>query len=425
MKALFLLLFLVNTCLVRAQTSAERNPPPHIKTIKLYRNGDPISLPLIGLNNTGALELHFDDLQGDIKQYFYAYQLCNWDWTPAQLTPFEYIRGFQNVRITNYRVSSLTPQRYTHYQAQLPDRSSVPSRSGNYLLRVFLNGDTSKTVFTRRLVVTADKANIAVRILQPFGAQNFRTAQMLNIIARTDSRLNVLSPQDVKMVVLQNNNWASAIAFDRPTIFRGNYYEYNDEALTTLPGGKEWRWADLRSFRLKSDRMVFLDSKRDTPRVELKTDVSRSGLVYAFYRDINGAFTNEALENINPFWQADYGWVRFSYAPPDGREIAGRNLLLVGEFTAWGLDTSARMQWNETLGQYEKTLLLKQGYYNYAYGVQDVAGGPVDATATEGSFWQTENVYTVLMYFRPFGARSDEVIGTATVSSQFGQPGIR
>jgi hypothetical protein len=118
---------------------AKSNAPVwNIHTVNLYKSGDQTSLPVLSLNSSETLELHFDDLDGDVKNYYYTFQLCNADWSPSMLRTFEYTKGFQNVRITNYRNSSLAFTRYTHYQAVVPDRNSYPSRSGNYLLKVFI-----------------------------------------------------------------------------------------------------------------------------------------------------------------------------------------------------------------------------------------------------------------------------------------------
>ncbi|MGL1627205.1 type IX secretion system plug protein domain-containing protein, partial [Vibrio parahaemolyticus] len=83
------------------------------------------------------LELHFDDLAAIPANYYYTYQLCNADWSEAQWSPFDYIRGFQQNRINTYRVASITRIPYVHYQALLPERNAMPSRSGNYLLKVY------------------------------------------------------------------------------------------------------------------------------------------------------------------------------------------------------------------------------------------------------------------------------------------------
>src|SRR5690606_18003058 len=120
----------------------------HISTVKLYVAGNPLAYPVWKLNSTEMLELHFDDLDPVVRNYSYTYQLCNADWTPAILSQFDYIQGFSQQRITTYRNSSIAYTRYIHYQAMLPDRNCRPSRSGNYLLKVFADGDTSRLIFT-------------------------------------------------------------------------------------------------------------------------------------------------------------------------------------------------------------------------------------------------------------------------------------
>lgn len=393
---------------------------PKIKTVKLYRSGDQTSFPLISLNSTDGLELHFDDFDNRVKNYYYTFQLCNADWSPSILHPFEYIKGFQNVRITNYRNSSLATARYVHYQANVPDRNCYPSRSGNYLLKVFLDNDTSKLVFVKRMVVGDNRASVAAQVLQPFNSTLFRTGQKINVAVQTDNRIQVMSPNDLKIVILQNNNWQTSVFMDRPTIYRGNYYEYSDEAYTGFQAAKEFRWIDLRSLRLKSDRMLDIDTHKDTTEVTVIPDPNRSSQVYVYYRDLNGSYTIETLESINPFWQGDYAVVHFSYFPPNNRPFAGNDLYMFGEFTNYASDTSGKMEFNKERGAYEKTMFLKQGFYNYLYALKSPNGKSFpDFSQTEGNYYGTENSYVVLVYYRPFGSRADEVIAYTSVNSNF------
>lgn len=414
--SVFLLMLLLGPAAFGQGSQTDEN----IRSIKLYRFGDQISFPAISLGDLNALELHFDDFDTRVKNYYYTFQLCNADWSPSMLRPFDYIKGFPNVRITNYRNSSITNYRYIHYQAQLPERTSYPNRSGNYLLKVFLDNDTSQVVFTRRFVVVENKANVAVQFLQPFSAQMFRSGHKINVTVTTDNRMQILSPNDLKVVILQNNNWQSSIFIDRPTIYRGNYYEYSDEQITTMPAGKEFRWIDLRSLRLMSDRMQEIDTRKDTTEVFVKPDAPRGSQVYVYYRDINGSYTIETMENVNPFWQGDYAKVHFSFFPPGNVPIAGDDVYLFGEFTNYGADSSGKMNFNPDRGAYEKTMLLKQGYYNYAYVTMPKGQKSFpDFSQTEGNYFATENSYVVLVYYRPFGARADELISISTLNSVF------
>lgn len=422
----FLLLLLSGVSAVRlnAQVNATGDQP-NIHAVKLYKSGDLASFPVLALNSNETLQLQFDDLDADVKTYYYSFVLCNADWTPSLLRTFEYTKGFQNVRITDYRNSSIAFTRYTHYQASVPDRNSAPNRSGNYILKVFVNGDTSQLAFTRRFVVVDNKAVVQAQIQQPFNSRLYNTAQKVQIGVKTDSRVQVFSPTDIKVVVLQNNNWHTALSMDRPTLYRGNYYEYTDESLTSFPALKEFRWIDLRSFRLKSDRVQRIEGRGNTTDIYIKPETQRSSQAYVYYRDLNGSYTIEALENINPFWQGDFATVHFSYFPPNNRAIEGQDVYLFGELTNYGMDTSGKMSFNAEKGAYEKTLLLKQGYYNYLYATLPInKKGYPDFSVTEGNYWGTENSYTVLVYYRPFGARADELIGYSSLSSIFQRQGL-
>ena len=398
---------------------------PDIRSVKLHKTGDIYSYPVIKLNSSETLDLYFDDLDAHVKNYYYTYQLCNADWSATNLHPFDFIKGFQSVRITNYRNSSIAFTRYTNYQASIPDRNCIPTRSGNYLLKVFLDGDTSKLVFTKRFLVVDTKSFIGAQVLQPFNGSIFRTHQKIQVAVNINPQLNVFSQQDIKVVLLQNNTWATALYLPRPTIIRGNYFEYNDEMATSFAAGKEWRWIDLRSLRLMSERMVRLDKQPTRTDVFVKPDGERQQQVYLYYRDLNGLFTIETTDNVNPFWQSDYAFVHFSYYPPGNKPYPERDIYVFGELSNYALNENSMMEFNEEKGAYEKTLFLKQGFYNYSYVTLPVKKGNeiFSYEFTEGNYWGTENAYQVLVYYRSFGSRADELIGFSSLNSIFQRPG--
>jgi hypothetical protein len=397
----------------------------NIRTVKLYKAGDVYSYPIMVLNGGDQLELHFDDMDANVKNYYYSYQLCNADWTVSSLQLYDYTRGFQSNRITNYRNSSIAQTRYTHYQVSIPERSSAPTKAGNYLLKVFLNDDASKLVFTKRFLVVNPRASVSAKVTQPFNGNYFTTHQRVQLAVSTAAgQVNTFSPQDLKVVVVQNNIWSTASVISRPTIFRGNYYEYSDEENTTFPAGKEWRWVDLRSLRLLSDRMKRIEDADSLNRTDiiLKPDGERRQQLYVYYQDINGVYVVENSDNGNPYWQADYAWVHFTFVPPGNRAYEGRNVYVFGELTNYLQNDESKMEFNKEKGVYEKALFLKQGYYNYSYVTQ--VDKPKDETAAsfeniEGNYWGTENGYMILVYFRPFGARADELVGFTRVNSAF------
>lgn len=397
---------------------------PNIHSIKLFKYGDVYSYPVLNLGSNDQIELHFDDLDGDIKNYYYTFQLCNADWNPANIQAFDYIKGFQSNRISNYRISSIIPTRYTHYLAVLPERSMVPTRSGNYLLKVYLNSDTSKLAFTKRFLVVNNRMAVSAQVMQPYNGHLGRTHQRVQVNVNTaNAQINSISPQDIKVAIVQNYIWQEASIIDRPTIFRGNYYEYSDESNTTFAAGKEWRWVNLRSFRLRSDRVQqIVDTSKTRTDIYVKPDAERYNQVYIYMPDINGLYTLQNDDGTNPYWQSDYAWVHFSFIPPSNRAFEGRSIYLFGELTNYDLNVDSKMLFNEEKGVYEKSIFLKQGYYNYSYVTltdKKEAGVSPSLENTEGNYWGTDNAYMIMVYYRPFGARADELLGFTRVNSVF------
>jgi hypothetical protein len=75
------------------------------------------------------------------------------------------------------------------------------------------------------------------------------------------------------------------------------------------------------------------------------------------------------------------------------------------------------MEYNKTSGLYEKAIILKQGFTNYQFTLAD-SNGKVDfENAIDGNFFQTENNYDVLVYYRANNDRYDRVIGRGNASS--------
>src|ERR1022692_3493110 len=251
----FLLLLIFSVDLFCAAQMSDSVFYQNIKTPQLFIHGNQLAYPVIILNSKSQLDLHFDDLDADVKNYSYTYPLCNADWTPAIISEFDFIRGFTQMRISEYRLSSVALTNYTHYQALLPDPNCIPTRSGNYILKVFLNGDTSQLALTRRFLVLDNSVNIAVQLLQPLDPQYSRSHQklQLNVNMRT---LNVANPlQQIKVCVLQNYRWEIAINNIQPTFYAGNNLQYNRDDDFIFPGGQEWRWLDLQTLRYQSERI--------------------------------------------------------------------------------------------------------------------------------------------------------------------------
>lgn len=395
---------------------------PNIRSVKLNATGNQLQYPVIRLNSSDRLELRFDDMDADVKYYAYTFVLCNADWSPAQLSQFDYMRGFSNVRINTYRNSSIALTPYTHYFSELPDRNTFPTRSGNYLLKVFLNGDTSQLAFTRRFLVVDNRVTSSATVVQPFNQAIFRSHQKINFQVNVQNIKPTNVFQQIRVVILQNNRWDNALTNLQPTFVRQNVLEYNTENEGLFPGQKEWRWVNLSSLRLQTDRIERGEYTNRGQTLFVKPEGERKDLRYMFYRDANGMYQLGNVENNNPFWQGDYATVWFRFVPPQNEPYADKDLYLFGELTNYEFSERNKMQFNKETGAYENTQLLKQGIYDYMYLLRDRKNGQSDAAQTEGNWWETENNYTILVYYRPMGGRADELVSILQVNALANRP---
>ena len=393
---------------------------PSIGSPQLYMAGNQMQYPVLRLNSTDQMELHFDDLDdGSVKNYYYSFILCNEDWTPAEVSEFDYVKGFSQVRIDNYTISAIALTRYTHYQAVLPDPNAIPTHSGNYLLKVFLDGDTSKLAFTKRFLVVDARTPVESQMMQPQNFELARAYQHIQFRVNT-AAINPANPLDqIKVDILQNYRWDNVMRGLKPTFAINNDLQYNNPDDGNFEGGSEWRWIDLQSFRYQSERVQGVTATKTSTDIIAKPDGDRSMREYYYYKDLNGNFIINTTEQYNPLWQTDYATVHFSFVPVNGAAFPDKDVYMIGRFDGNGLNDSTRMTWNADRSRYERSFFLKEGYYSYAYVTVDRSDAAMKPSfaQTEGNHIDTENNYMILVYYRALGARADELVGISRFNS--------
>jgi hypothetical protein len=392
---------------------------PNISGVRLFLKGNQLGYPVMTVNGNEQMTLEFDDLDGDVKTYYYTYQLCNADWTPVQISTFDYIRGFAQNQISDYHFSSVSVTKYTHYRMLLPENNTRITLSGNYLVKVYLNNDETNIAFTKRLLVVQSAVSITAQILQPMNSQFSGTHQKLEFTVNSKS-LNISNPfQQLHVVILQNDRWDNAIYMGNPSFYSGTNFVYNSDDIPLFPGGNQWRLLDLQSFRYQSDRIAKADYLKNGTVISVKVDKERSGQPYYFYADNDGKYIIETTDLVNANWQGDYGRVRFFFKPTDSTAFDGKDVYLLGEFTGYRLNDASHMVLNPSSGVYEGSAFMKMGLYNYAYvTVNSDDPHPVPSfELTEGNHFETENNYVILVYYRSLGGRSDQLAGIYSLNS--------
>lgn len=390
----------------------------NIQTVLIFPKGKPLALPIIGLNTQDELLIQFDDLSASYQQYYYTIELMDMHWKPVALNPFDYTKGLTQNNIRTYTISSIAQQSYYHYSFTFPSASCRPTKSGNYLMKVFRQGRTNELVFTKRFFVVEQEVPVTASIQEPFDEAISKSHQKIQVQLDV-KRIQLLQPEMLHVAVIQNTRYNDMLISNAPSFIRGNQLEYNADRDFVFPAGKESRWLDLQNLRFKTDRIATIQQLGYGSRFILKPDQSRSNIPYFTFRDLNGQYIISNTESIRSEDQNDYAQVLFTYLPKNGEPYQEKTLYLSGALTGNVLDTNARMQWNGANKQYEKWLTLKQGYYSYNYIIRDSqAPNPMhDYMWTEGDHWETENTYTIFVYYRVAGSRYDQIIGHIPLNS--------
>jgi hypothetical protein len=385
----------------------------NIKSVRFHLDGLLLTYPIVDLGSSTPLVLSFDDLDGDVKDYSYRLIHCDRDWQPSQLNTMEYLEGFTEELIDNFQYSFKTVQIFTHYRLFLPNNDMRWTISGNYLLAVYEDEGDKVPVITRRFVVVDPKIQIQPRLVRPSQVSKSRTHQEIDFSV-DHQRLDIRSPQiEVRAAVLQNGRWDNAVTDLKPFFTRANELVFDYQDKIVFPAGREFRYLDLRSLRFRSENISAIESYRDGYEVILYKDEKRTNQSFFTREDINGKFVIESYDQQDFDLSGDYADVLFTlYSPAE----LGGDVYLLGAISDWRPKEAFKMVYNPAINGYVAKVLLKQGYYEYAYGVMpDVEGvRTLDLSETEGNSYETQNDYTILVYYRPFGSRYDQVIGAVT-----------
>lgn len=388
---------------------------PFIKTVQLHDETFEISQPILNLGSEEKLKLSFDDLDADLKNYSYSIIHCNSNWEPSGLMPAEYIDGFQDNTINDYRYSFNTLQKFTHYNAVFPSNSMRITKSGNYILKVYLDGNPDDIAITRRFMVYQNKIMIEGKVTPAsiISDRNFKQEVDFTINHTGYSIANPFSDLDV--VLTQNSRWDNAKTTLKPLFVKDAELVYDFDVDNVFTGGNEFRYFDIKSIRYQSERIANVKTDTAGNQVSLVSDEKRTFKRYNTYIDINGNYLIKVQEGNNSEVEADYCYVHF-FLQYDAVLTDG-NLYVFGAFNAWKCNQENLMRYNEKRFGYECTLYLKQGYYNYEYAFLKDGATAADDTLIEGMHYETENDYTIYVYHRQQGTFYDQLIGLKRLNS--------
>jgi hypothetical protein len=394
---------------------------PDILSMKLEHKSMNFALPIILLNSSERLILTFDD-EGEGSKYFkYTYIHCTYDWKPTPNFQYiDYMNTFMEAEIYNYQTAFNTRQYYSTYSLEFPNDDVKVNKSGNYILYVYEddNGEYIP-ILTHRFTVAEKLVEIVPNVQQPTDISIRNIKQEVTFQINTANfRINNAS-RNLKVVISQNGRSDNAYIATTPTVTLNDALRYNRTNEILFEGGSEFRVFNIRSLRNNMEHISRHTHTAEENHTFVEVDKERVYLAYEERFDIDGCYFIAADDGYS-LQNADYTNVYFSLNCMPPKDV---DLYVYGELTNWNLLPSAKMEYHQYRKQWEASLYLKTGYYNYTYLALPKGSTTATFLYTEGSFWQTENRYTFLAYYQGDGLLYDRVIGyTQHFSFTKGEP---
>jgi hypothetical protein len=408
-----LCLFLLAASFSFAQKVTEVQAPYNIKTIQFVQSGQ-VTSPIFQRGD--SFQLEFDDLFGNEANYYYEIVHCNYDWTPSDLAEAEYLQGFDNQRIQDYTNSVNALQLYSHYRLAFPNRYTQFKVTGNYLIKIL--NEAHEVVFARKFVLYEDLVSVPLQVKRARTMDVIEQKQNLDFAVKSQTVTFQNPLRNIRVLLLQNGRLDNAISNVKPQYTIGNDLIYKYDRETQFWAGNEFRYFENKDIRAANNNIIKIDPGKDGGiyNAYLYRADARANQPYTFAPDINGRYLVNNIGATNNATEADYAWVYFTLSAP--KLFSDKHVYINVMLNNYAMSDENKMEYNAAKGIYEKALMIKQGFTNYQFVLADKSGNVDYKNAVDGNFWQTENDYMVLVYYREPNQRYDKVIGRGYATSE-------
>ena len=388
-----------------------------VKSLEIKVKGELISTPYIELNSENPLEITFDALHRSSGRFAYSVFHCDADWKKSVLIPIEYMRGFQHIAIEDFANSINTTTHYTNYKLLLPNEDTQFTVSGNYVIQVYEEDTPDKIVFTACFSIVEPLIEIEASVNSNTDIDYNKEHQQVEFTINKKN-LAITYPQtDLKIFVSQNNNPNDVRTNLQPMAITDRQLQYRHNRNLIFEAGNEYRRIEFLTHRYEGMGVEEIGFYSPYYHITLVQDRLRANRAYLYDQDQNGRFFVRCSGCEDPDTEGDYYIVHFSLA---SEFLTGGNVHISGDLFNNVINDNSRMEYNAEAEAYEKSIMLKTGLYNYQYVFVENGETTASPRITEGSFYETENEYTIAVYYRPMGGRYDRLIGVRNISSKHG-----
>ena len=383
-----------------------------------------------GSEPDNTLHISFDEMSHDVHFYTYTVVMMNGGMSATAslnggMLSSEYLRGFTTRDIADYEHSINTSREYTHYWFDFPNEDMALTKSGNYRLTIYEDGNPDNRVAEVDFCVVEPMVKIETKVRANTDIEFNGRYQQVDVDVNLQNLTNNLQPSEFRVVVTQNNRLDNAVTMTQPTFVEPNRLRYINNKALIFEAGNEYHHFDAFSCFYAGygiDRVYY--EMGDYHALLFPNEITKGQYIHEF--DSDGRYVVNAERTNDSDTEAEYMWVYWT-VPAEQPWFDGA-LYVGGEIFGNELSLRNRMQYDAEAKVYWLTALVKQGGYDFQYWFvpksqesRAKSQGVQQKTTTQrvdGSYWQTENEYAVYVYWRPFGARYDRLIGVSSVKSQ-------
>lgn len=378
------------------------------KTLRTQVEGRELFPPIIDLNTNEHITISFDEMTEEVSYLQYSLVHCNADWRPSALSDLEYLDGFNTNPIEEFDFSMATFAHYVHYSLTLPNEDVQFKVSGNYVLLVYPENEPERVLLQVCFSVYENNILVAPSVTSRTDIDYNREHQQVSVTLNANN-YRIQNPyNELKVSVTQNGRRDNEVIVNRPLRVQGSQIFFDHDRNLIFEAGNEFRRFEMVATRYAGLGVSNIYHFDPYYHVELTPVKPRSESSYLYDQTQNGRFVIRQSGASDSDTEADYFVVHFTL---DSDPIPGGKIYIDGELTNHLYSPYNEMVYNPQTEQYEKTLLLKQGSYNYQYLFLPDGARTATAAPVEGNYYQTVNEYLVKVYHRAPGERYDRLIG--------------
>ena len=403
LRTILFFFFTLHSSLFTLHAQTQQVFDENVRTLTLTVDDDPLLPPYMPLGGRQHLDIEWDEMSHDYKRYVYHIEHCDWDWQPTDgIFESDWLEGLNDQLIEDYEKSFNTTQIYTHYRLTVPNRQLKLRLSGNYRLRIYeedYDPEEDSPVLEARFCLYEKTAGVSAQLSSNTDIDFNRDHQQMTLSVGYGT-LSVIDPQrELKVIVMQNRRWDTRIEDLVPNVRRAGGIDFTHNRKLIFPAGAEYysfEILDVHRTATGVDRIEWFEPYYHATLFATKPDNA-----YSYVEDQNGVYVVRSADDIDDATTAEYVVVHFFLQSP---RLPGGDVYVSGRWTGQTFDPACRMEYDDINQEYHAAILLKQGYYSYEYVQQDGL-----TSRTMGSFFETENEYQVLVYYRGQGARYDRL----------------